>query len=54
MRYKDYKYATEFVLFWPTTPHGLPWSVVNIPSENPFDRTDFSFASGYQLEKLLD
>ena len=41
---KTKKPNMEFVLHWPTTlgPGGLPWSVVDIPSETLLKKTDFS------------
>lgn len=30
---------------------GLPWSVAHSRSDTPFEKTDFPFARGYQLQK---
>lgn len=39
----------EFILFWPSNPghEPLPWSVVNVPSDIPLERTNFTFPNRY-------
>lgn len=41
----------EFVLCWPTTPgHGPALRCSNLHTETPLEKTNFSFASGCQLQ----
>ena len=30
--------------------HSMPWSVLDMPSDSPSEKTDFPFASRYQLQ----
>lgn len=51
MKQKVYKNTIEFILV--LASHSRTWDpVVNIASEAPLEKTEFSFASGYQLQRV--
>ena len=53
MKQKLHRNMFEFILCWLTTPghRACPGVLVDIPSDVPLEKIDFSLATGYQFQR---